>query len=193
MGSAKNFNTLIYYLTAHSSWENEFLSTSDTLRNQLSSLLQIYGTDNALLLGSNFSPEASFASCSFKSEAMGWGQLHDRGLKSLITARFNGWHNPLLHPAGCWGEEDNTGQNTVALHRLWYDAIIYCGGCQATVTQCIWVMCLMRGACWETESATASLYLVVVKIIGPLAQLNTQKYRKHPPKIPDKLLSVAGN
>lgn len=137
-------------------------------------------------------PAASFASCSFKSEAMGWGQLHDRGLKSLITARFNGWHNPLLHPAGCWGEEDNTGQNTVALHRLWYDAIIYCGGCQATVTQCIWVMCLMRGACWETESATASLYLVVVKIIGPLAQLNTRKYREHPPEIPDKLLSLAG-
>lgn len=37
------------------------------------------------------------------------------GLKSLITARLNGPHNPLLHPAGCW--DDNGGGNTEALHQ----------------------------------------------------------------------------
>lgn len=182
MGSPNNFNTLIYYLTAHSSWENEFLSTSDTLGNQLSSLLQIYGTHNALLLGSNFSPAASFASCSFKSEAMGWGQLHDRGLKSLITARFNGWHNPLLHPAGCWGEEDNAGQNTVALHRLWYDAIIYCGGCQATGTQCIWVMCLMRGACWLNRERNGITLFGCCEDHRPFGSTEYTKIQKTSPK-----------
>lgn len=47
---------------------------------------------------------------------------------------------------------DNGGRNTVALHGPWYDAIIYCRGCQANDTQRVWVMCLMRGARLEAQS-----------------------------------------
>lgn len=59
------------------------------------------------------------------------------GLKSLITARFNGSHNPLLHPAGCW--DDNGGRNTEALHQPWYNAIINYRGCQANDTHTLYL------------------------------------------------------
>lgn len=54
------------------------------------------------------------------------------GLKSLITARFIGSHNPLLHPTACW--EDKGGRNTEALHQRWYDATINYRGCQPNNT-----------------------------------------------------------
>lgn len=58
----------------------------------------------------------------------------------------------------------------MALHGPWYDAIIYCRGCQANDTQCVWVMCLMRGARLERESTKPFLSFVVCWNIQNLRQ-----------------------
>lgn len=72
-----------------------------TIYTKLSHPLQTYDADNALFLTSPLGPVLHHAALKVRQ----WCEVSfmTGGLKSLITARFNGWHDPLLHPAGHWG------------------------------------------------------------------------------------------